>query len=149
MKKFAQYSLLIFILLIFLVSTNGLSIYHHLCACKSVTYYSLVAGRDCCTALNHMNECTNENCSHSNASKHTPIKNQIPSGCSTERSFYKVPSVNNFDSFKISFKVFSNVVFLHFIPTLEVASIDPRIEHFKEKPPLIPDILISQHVLII
>jgi len=149
MKKFIQNCSVILVLLVFLISTNGMSIYHHLCACKKATYYSLAATMDCNNGTHQKTDCSKECCTHSKVPKIAHHKSYTLAGCSTEEFFYKIPSVNNTDHSKISFKAFTSDIPSFFIPAPEIVSVNTGFAHFKEKPPLISDIIISQHILII
>ncbi len=100
----------LFILLAFLVSTNGMLVYHHFCACNQKSYIALMVDRDCCTGMNQNTKCENESCCHS-IKHHADKEIQNPESCKKDIAFYKILNFNNSEYSNISIRIFSPEIF--------------------------------------
>lgn len=110
MKQLLRHSILYFVLLTFLLSTNGMLIYHHFCACHQQSYVAVIVDRDCCTGMNQNENCENENCCHSKK-HHADKEIQNPETCKKEISFIKVPTVTKNDQTNQTLRIISSEFF--------------------------------------
>lgn len=143
LKKVLNHIILTFVLLAFLISTNGMTIYYHFCACQQQSYVALMVDRDCCTGLNHNDNCQNENCSHS-IIHHQHSDN----ACKKEASFVKIPTVSKQDKCFTIAKVFPLILFKSLLIQNPETKYHLRLtEPFAQIPP--PDLISLNSALLI